>query len=202
MSPPARVGPLERAYLLLGHATRLPGKFWLPVGGEPIVVRALRALRSAGFTVGAVTVEPVEVPGLPTLRDRYDAGPLGGLATILSATEEPFLLVGADMPFLDPTSLRTLRREYDGRTLVPVSPRGEWEVLHSVYSGLDPARVGELVRRGAGLRDLVAEESKEGRVRFLPAASLDPVTFTDVDTPEDYERVRSTSTSGNARSDR
>jgi molybdopterin-guanine dinucleotide biosynthesis protein A len=110
---------VRRAYLLVGRATRLPGKFWLPIGGKPIVIRAVEGVRSAGLTVAVVSSVPIDIPGVAVESDAYDAGPLGGLETVLQTTSEPFFLFGADMPFLDGLAIRRMVREYDGRTLVP-----------------------------------------------------------------------------------
>ncbi len=188
MSRPAGPPAIDLGFLLVGRATRLPGKFFLPVDGEPILRRAERALRSAGFSVTVVSVGPLDLPGVPVVRDRYGAGPLGGLATVLETGAERFFLAGGDMPHLDPASLRTLREEFDGRTLVPTRQDGTWEVLHAIYSGVDPRAVRNLLAAGGGLRDLVLAESREGRVRFLPPGRLSEASFTDLDTPEDYAR--------------
>jgi molybdopterin-guanine dinucleotide biosynthesis protein A len=191
MMPGADVPSVRRAFLLVGHATRLPGKFLLPVEGEPILGRAARVLRAVDLDVTAVSVAPIELPGLPVLSDPYDGGPLGGLATILGATQEPFFLFGGDMPFLDPRSIGRMRREFDGRSVVPMNSAGEWEVLHAIYARLELARVTALLRRGAGVRDLVKELAAAGNVRFLPPGTVNPSSFTDLDTPEDYVRIRS-----------
>jgi hypothetical protein len=64
-------------------------------------------------------------------------------------------------------------------------------VLHAIYAGLDHRRVAALLRRGAGLKQLVEELAGAGKVRFLPPGVVNPVTFTDLDTPEDYARLLS-----------
>jgi len=191
MSRPRAPLRVRRAYLLMGHATRLPGKFLLPVGGEPVAIRCHRILRGLGLEVTAVTVDPITLPGLPVLRDRRDAGPLGGVATILETTEEPFFLFGGDMPWLDAPSVERMRSVFDGRSMVPVGPDGKWEVLHAIYSDLDRGVVEALVGRRAGVKDLVDRLASAGRVKFLPPGFLDPKSFTDLDTPEDYARIQS-----------
>ncbi len=140
------LAPVRHAFLLLGRATRLPGKFLLAVDGEPIVRREVRLLTAAGLEVTVVSVLPRELGGVTVVRDPFDAGPLGGLEVALSRANAPFFLFGGDMPFLDLAGIRTMQEEFDGRTLVPLGPDGEWEVLHAIYSGLDP--VGS--RRSAG----------------------------------------------------
>ncbi|HLY77701.1 MAG TPA: hypothetical protein VKT21_07440, partial [Thermoplasmata archaeon] len=57
--------------------------------------------------------------------------------TVLVAIDEPCFLFGAEMPCLDPASIRQMLREFDGRSLVPMGSGDHWEVLHAIYSGLD-----------------------------------------------------------------
>lgn len=184
-----RIAPPAEAFVLLGRATRLPGKFLLPTGGEPIVRRAARVLSEVGLKVTLVSVTPRPLEGLKVVRDPYDAGPLGGLATARSLTGGPFFLVGGDMPFLSAAAFRRMRREFDGRSLVPVGPGGAWEVLHAVYANLDLDRVLELVRERRGIRDLVDELDRKDKVRFLAPGTIDARSFLDVDTPEQYARL-------------
>ena len=153
-----------------------------------MVLRAARALRAAGLDVTVVSVAPIDLPGLRVLRDRYEVGPLGGLATILDTGARRFFLAGADMPFLDPYSVKRMRTNFDGRCLVPLRPSGELEVLHAIYAGVDRRAVEALLRRRAGLKTLVAEEARRGNVRFLGLRGFPPETFVDLDTPADYAR--------------
>ncbi len=186
--PGPTLAPVRHAFVLLGRATRLPGKFHLVVDGEPIVRREVRLLTDAGLEVTVVSVLPCDLGGVRVVTDPFDAGPLGGLEVARSRTDAPFFLFGGDMPFLDVAGIRTMRGEFDGRTIVPVGPDGEWEVLHAIYAGVDSRRVGALRREGRGLKDLVAELDRAGGVRFLPAGTIEPRSFRDVDTVEAYRR--------------
>jgi molybdopterin-guanine dinucleotide biosynthesis protein A len=188
--------PVRRAFLLVGRSTRLPGKFRLAVNGEPLLVREQRILSGLGLKVAVVSVAPLRLSGLPEIVDRFDRGPLGGLATALAASEEPFFLFGGDMPYLDPSSIDRMRSEFDGRTLVPLGPTGHWEVLHAIYAGIPRALAEQRTAEGRGLRDLVAELDRVGQVRFLPEGFVDPRSFTDLDTPEDYARLLGASEPG------
>jgi molybdopterin-guanine dinucleotide biosynthesis protein A len=180
--------PVRRAFLLAGRATRLPGKFGLVVDGEPVIAREQRVLSTLGLRVEVVSVAPLDIPGLPEIRDRFDRGPLGGLATALSTTDEAFFLFGGDMPFLDPEGLRRMRSQFDGRTTVPLDSTGTWQVLHAIYAVVPRSLAERWATEGRGLRDLVAELDRRGQVRFLPPGTIDPRSFTDLDTPEDLAR--------------
>ncbi len=164
----------------------------------------MRLLAEAGLEVTVVSVLPRELGRVPVVTDPFDAGPLGGLEVALSRTDEPFFLFGGDMPFLDLAGIRTMREEFDGRTLVPVGPGDKWEVLHAIYAGVNPRRVEALRREGRGLKDLVAELDRAGGVRFLPAGTIEPRSFRDVDTAEEYHRFArdlAPGTSGRRRSE-
>ena len=184
--PPA----VRQAYLLAGRATRLPGKFLRAIDGEPVFVREIRTLRACGLEATVVSVRPLDLPGVAVLADRLDAGPLGGLATVLEVTDEPFFLFGADMPFLDPSAIATMRSHFDGRTLVPRSASGHWAVLHAIYSGVTRDQVRAILARAGGLADLVRDLSRAARVQFLPPGTVPERSFADIDTPQDLARAQ------------
>lgn len=188
--PPSPLEPPRKAFLLAGRARRLPGKFLARIEGESILEREARVLRSCGLDVAVVSVGPIPLPDIEVIADPYDAGPLGGLAVARERTEEPFFLFGADMPFLEPNAIETLRSCFDGRTLVPVMQSGHWAVLHAIYASIDPRRVAAALRRGEGLTDLVAALARENHVRFLPAGVIAERSMEDIDTPEDLAGAR------------
>lgn len=179
----------EKAFVLLGRATRLRDKFLLPVDGEAIVLRAVRTLRGVGLDVSAVSVRPVDLGSVPVLRDPRDAGPLGAVAEIVARTHMPFFLFGGDMPYLDGATIAGMRDAFDGRALVPVDATGRWQVLHAVYPELAPSDVEPLLRHGGGLRDLLGQLHREGRVRLLPPGTVPARSFVDIDTPAAYARL-------------
>lgn len=180
---------VDRAFLLAGRATRLPGKFLLPIDGEPLVYREVRVLRSCGLETVVVSVGPLDLPDVPVLLDHRDAGPLGGLAAVLEVTDKPFFLFGADMPFLDPAAIETMRACYDGRTLVPRSSSGHLAVLHAIYSGVSIGEVDPILARGGGLVDLVRNLARRGRARLLAPGAVSEQVLRDIDTPEDLART-------------
>lgn len=182
-------GSVRRAYLLAGRASRLPGKFQLPIDGIPVVERLAQRLSRAGLEVVLVSVFPLEVRGTRTLSDPFDAGPLGGLEVARRDADGPFFLFGADMPFVDPRAVDALRDAFDGRSVVPVDASGAWAVLHAIYADLELPRILRLRRGGAGLRDLVRELDAAGRVRFLSGGEVPEASLVDIDTPADYRRA-------------
>ena len=182
-------GPVRDAFVLIGHAHRLPGKFQLPYEGEPILQREIRILRSAGLRIQLVSVVEIVVSGVRTLRDARDAGPLGGLATVLETTDRPFFLFGGDMPLLDPEGIQHMRRRFRGRPIVPVGAHGAWEVLHAIYAGVNRPQVEQLIAQRGGLKDLVDEMDRTGQVDWMPLGEINARSFVDIDTPEAYARL-------------
>ena len=180
---------VDQAYLLAGRGTRFPGKFRLSVDGETVVGREVRLLRSLGLAVTVVSVLPLELPGVRVVRDPFDRGPLGGLATALAETVAPFFLFGADMPFLDRDSLSAMRARYRGPALVPIDRSGHWQVLHAIYSGRERAVVEELLSKGVGLRGLVEVLQRTGSVELWGPGTVAERSFADIDTPADLARI-------------
>jgi molybdopterin-guanine dinucleotide biosynthesis protein A len=181
---------VRQAFLLAGRAERLPGKFLLPVEGVPIIEREIRTLRSLGLEVAVVSVRDLKTAGTRVIPDRRDAGPLGGLAAVCELTSEPFFLFGGDMPFLDGPSIERMRSAFDGRTTVARERSGELSVLHAIYLPVERKRLERLLACEGGLRDLVDELAKEGRLRILPEGTVRDESFVDVDTPEAYATLR------------
>lgn len=188
MSRSGRPPQIRRAVLLVGHGRRLPGKFARPIRGTPILLREVRELRRAGLEVAVASVGAVEIAGVLALPDRYDAGPLGGLATALERFRPPFFVFGGDMPFLDHRAIVRMAEAFDGRSVVPVSSDGTWQVLHAIYARLRRSEVARGVRNGNGLKELVRAMDGRGEVRWLTAGTLPDRVFVDIDTPADYER--------------
>jgi len=183
-------GTPTRAFVLLGRAGRLSGKFDRRVGDATVLERELSALRAAGLRPTLVSVLARPGSGVPVLRDDRNAGPLGGLATVLDRVEPPFVLVGGDMPFLDARALREMRRAFDGRTLVPISGDGIPQVLHAVYGRVSRNEVRRLLDSGGGLSALVDLLDARGEVRWWPLRALGERSVTDVDTPAALRRAR------------
>jgi molybdopterin-guanine dinucleotide biosynthesis protein A len=89
-------------------------KAWLPVGGEPMLARAVRAVGGAVGRVVVVAAPGQDVPPLPTgvrvVRDEVDGrGPLGGLSAGLAALAgavDAVYLSSCDVPLLTPEFVR------------------------------------------------------------------------------------------------
>jgi molybdopterin-guanine dinucleotide biosynthesis protein A len=183
----AEPGDLDAA-VLVGHATRLPGKFDRLLNGRSVLDRVVAAVRDAGFRPTIVAVPGARPESTSVLVDRYDRGPLGAVRTILERHAGPFLLVGGDMPFVRPADLRRLRERYRrGTSVVPRRTDGTFEVLMAIYD-LSLEQVVRYWTGGRSLQTLVSEAADAGAVDPVPVEGFDPASFVDLDTPEDFAR--------------
>jgi len=198
-----RTGRVAGIVLAGGRATRFGrDKRFVLVDGEPLVHRSLRAVAAAVDRLVLVIGPNEPSPTLPAdlwrvvtiTRDRLAyAGPLAGLLTGLEAAldSELAVVVGADMPSLEPAVLRLLLRAAE-------SGPDAWTL-----EGPDPAIVGPLPLAGrttaltAAARALLARGERSlrglvlatgaGRVLAAEWRALDPagLTLRDIDRPED-----------------
>jgi molybdenum cofactor guanylyltransferase len=183
-----------------GRSSRMgQPKAWLPLGGEPMLVRVVRAVAAVADPVVVVAAVGQALPELPcgveVVHDAAEGnGPLQGLAAglvALGGRVDVAVVTGCDSPFM---TAAFLRRLIDLRgaaaACVPVSdeiPRP----LPGVYAvGVLP-EVQALLAAGAlrlgGLLDRVP-------TRFVHAAELgatDPHldALRNVNTPDDYARA-------------
>jgi molybdopterin-guanine dinucleotide biosynthesis protein A len=94
-----------------GSSSRLgQNKALIEIAGRPLIERVVQRLRPLVTDILVVTNTPDQLAflGLPMTRDVYQAiGTLGGLHAGLSAIHTEYgLVVGCDMPFLNPGLLR------------------------------------------------------------------------------------------------
>lgn len=191
---------LSAAILIGGQARRLDGRFkpWLPVGGQPIVMRQLSTLASAGVEhivlVGRWSVE--ERPPRPVVADAIEqAGPLGALYTaLLMAPGDRTLVLAGDMPLVTPELVQMLLAiGPDEEVVVPRTEDG----LHPLCAGYRRSTALRVKARLDRAELSVREALQDLRVREIAPgdmAALDPdgMTLMNVNTLADYERARAT----------
>ncbi len=212
-----RTAPLEsgaepplagvQGVVLAGGASRRMGrdKAALPLGGEPLLRRAVGRLRRAlaeVIVVGAPALASL-VPDTRVIADDLPGrGPLGGLVTALRAIEEEneggaewALLVACDMPFTQPALLREIARlalsSPDADVIAICGARGEMEPLHAAYRrACLPVALAHLASDDASLRGLLAtlrvREVVPRDARRLDPAGLSPFN---ANTPDEWRRA-------------
>jgi molybdopterin-guanine dinucleotide biosynthesis protein A len=198
-----RTGRVAGIVLAGGRATRFGrDKRFVLIDGEPLFHRPLRAV-AAVVDLLVLVIGPKEPsPALPAdlgqavhiAHDRLAyAGPLAGLLTGLEAAPESELtvVVGADMPSLEPAVLRLLLRAAEGGpaawTLEGPNPAIVGPLpLAGRTAALTTAARALLERSERSLRTLVLATGA-GRVPAGDWRALDPTgrTLRDIDRPED-----------------
>jgi molybdopterin-guanine dinucleotide biosynthesis protein A len=190
---------LAAAILAGGRARRLGGvaKGLIEIGGRPIVARARDALAQLATEVLLIAGDPTPyaaLPGLTPVRDRSPGeGPLAGLeAALLATSAEALLVVGCDLPFLDPAVLRLIASHAPEAQAVVPRVAGRPQALHARYSRTVlpevEARLARGERRLLGLlQGIEVAYLEEPQLR-----AVDPQlrSLTNVNTPEDVARAQ------------
>jgi molybdopterin-guanine dinucleotide biosynthesis protein A len=137
------------AVVLAGGESRRQGrdKAWIELGGQPLIIRALAAVRDSGIEEIFISGRPgtdYSALGYPVLLDREPGcGPLGGIERALATATAPLVLVLAvDLPGVTAVFLRQLAAQCDPLTGAVPKLRGELEPLAAIY----PKRCHFIVR--------------------------------------------------------
>jgi len=192
---------ISAVVLAAGASTRMgTHKLLLPVDGEPLVRRTVRNVCDAGFddvlvVVGCeweTTIAALE--GLPVrhaVNAEYASGMGSSFRTAVShlAGSRAAMFALADHPFVTANEYRTILETYRDRSPAIVSVR-YGDVMappHLFESEFFP----ELARLQHGARSLLQRHHDRTLVLQFP-----PDLLMDMDTPEDYEIVKSRLASG------
>jgi molybdopterin-guanine dinucleotide biosynthesis protein A len=189
-------------FILAGGASSRMGadKAALSLGGETLVARVRRALAGATSRTSLVSSRAGHAGfSLPVVPDVYaGVGALGGLHAALAACRAPWaLVVSCDLPFVTPELFARLASFADDEdeldAVAPVQRDGRPQPLCTLYAArpcLAAAErlLGEGERRPRALLCQV-------RTRWVSPDELSDLTraehfFTNVNTPEEYERAR------------
>jgi len=185
-----------------GSATRLPGKLALPVNGEPMLVRVVRALSATGAPciVAANDLLPAEIAAqlrVPIVYDDHPGeGPLAALASSAAAVDTPYFFAAAgDMPGLDAAFvarvLAVAQAEDWPDAVVPAHADATLEPLAALYKTA-PWLAAARIALGDGRRNVTA--ALDGlRTIHYPIEPEDEAALANVNTPSDYESLRSAS---------
>jgi molybdenum cofactor guanylyltransferase len=179
-----------------GEATRLPGKLALAVGDVPMLVRVYRNV-SPGRETWLSTKGPLPETiaahiDAPQVVDRWPLrGPLSGLLSTLSEMRAEWVFaVAGDAPLVDAAFADRLEAhvapEYDA--IVPMHDENakRIEPLAALYRREAFLREGmPVLLGGEGALRLVIDRL---RTRFVPVK--DEIAFANVNTPEDYAKIR------------
>lgn len=187
-----------------GRSERYGGpKALAEVGGDPIVLRVVRALTAAGAEPVGITADE-EVARVAKVRARADEipdlGALGGIHTALRwAVEERragALAVACDMPFLSvPLLRRILEIAHGAERWDVVGPEGGGprlvEPLCAWYGVACLPAIEAAIARGDHRMIGFHDEVRVGRIPFADVTSFGPAErlFLNVNTPADRDRA-------------
>lgn len=186
-------------FVLAGGASSRMGrpKHTLALGGETLLVRAVRVAQSAAGRVmilgPAERARGIAVPALPD--DVAGCGPLGALFTGLRHTRTEFnLFLSCDLPFLPPsflTILATLACESGADATLGALPGGRLQPLAAIYRRRARHAVGVSLDSG---RYKMTHFLRRVEVRVFDwreaeRAGFRPSIFDNLNTPDDYARA-------------
>lgn len=193
------VTALSVGFVLAGGRSSRMGsnKALLELCGETLIVRAAKLVESVTGRATVVGFAPeYSALGLSAVADDWPgAGPLGGIATALRVSKEPWcLVVACDMPYLTREWLEYLvGRAGTTRAdaVVPIGERGAeplCAMYHKQCEGTVRAALGRGVRKvrdALGMLSIEAIEQSEWE-RFDP----DGLLFRNMNTPADYQEAK------------
>jgi molybdopterin-guanine dinucleotide biosynthesis protein A len=194
--PEASVGVL---ILGGGEATRLPGKLALDTGEIPMLARVYRNVGAGRETwlagKGSYPAALDALLPIPVAIDRWSLrGPLAGLVTTMAQMHARWVFaISGDAPLVDASFVDALaaERQPGDEAIVPVHERDgkrQLEPLAALYDRLAFLREGVPVLRSGGgeLRKVIDRL----QTRYVEIA--DARIFTNVNTPQDYEALKTT----------
>lgn len=165
-----------------------------PVGGIPMVDRAVATLREVVEEVVVVSARPLSAPPAPVVADRVPgAGPLGGLDAALRAARdggyEGVLMVACDLPLLTQGLLRRVVGSLgDHQAVAPQREAGGVEPLCAAYRvSILPVVEARLDQEDRSLHSLF--RAVEGHVVPSWRLAAPGAAFLNVNTQEDRVRA-------------
>src|SRR5579864_2526916 len=191
-------GLIEGFILAGGESSRMGrDKALLELSGEALIVRTARLVESASERC-TVVGDSVRLEGfeLDVIEDEFPgAGPLGGIATALRASEVEWnLIVACDLPYLTRAWLefligRAVRSDADA--VLPMNERGA-EPLCAMYHKRAESAIRAALDRGVRK---VTDGLAEVRVEFVEPQEWkgfdsDGLLFKNMNSPADYEEAK------------
>ena len=195
-------------------------KCGLILGGRTMLERAVqRMLRLSPLVVVAGSAGVAIPSGVRVVQDaRSGTGPLGGIHAALLASRDDCAVVACDMPFFSIELLEYMADESRGKDAAVVRIGEYWEPLHAIYRpGCLPAiesLLHKTVSQGSASGSSYAADTRQPRVAELfgmvtvrsiteeeVSMFSDPSEiFFNINSPEDYLKAKSMSSSPGDRS--
>jgi molybdopterin-guanine dinucleotide biosynthesis protein A len=190
--------PIAAFILAGGESSRMgSNKALLELGGVPLIVRTARLVESVGIKRTIVGSPEIYARlRLHAIRDDWPgAGPLGGIATALRASESSWnLIVACDLPYLTKAWLEHLihrAKHSHADVVLPLNDAGA-EPLCAMYNKSSEAAIWLALDRGVrkvtdGLAGLRAEHIEP---REWKAFDSEGLLFKNMNSTVDYEEAK------------
>jgi len=188
--------------VLAGGKSRRMGrdKACLPYGDSTLlahVVEMVRSIAEPTFVVADIADKYVLPDRTVVVGDMFpSAGPLGGLITGLTLAPGTYhVVVACDMPRLNPAVLRLLMEKANGADGAIPEVAGRLEPLCAVYHRRCADALRAQLDAGRLALHMAVESLALRRVGEDALRRIDPdlACFTNLNTPEEYRRVRTDS---------
>jgi len=180
-----------------GRSSRMgTDKSWLELDGRPMIQHVIAAVTPLTNSVAIIANQPeYKRLGYPVFRDtNIGIGPLEAIRIALSNTSTPrVILVACDLPLVTTDLFRFLLEASERHhATVPVGPDGKLEPLCAIYHREALSAVNELIEAGQGKIRLVFDRVPTRIIEFDELAHFadSHLFFENVNTPEDYSRIR------------
>jgi len=172
--------------IFVGGASKRMGspKGLLPMGGQPLILRALAAVPYPVVVVGDATPYRSLIGEVSVLEDEPKGiGPLGGLRALLVAAGGPAIALACDMPFFEREDVVALASHSSDAPIV-AARRERFEPFFARYDAVRvlPAIDDAIARGDHSLQRLFARLQVE---EFTPVTAR---ALEDWDTPDDVTR--------------
>ena len=186
------------AFILAGgRSTRMGSdKAFLEFSGHPLLTNALDLAKIITDRVVIVGDPSKFAPFGPVVSDIYpNRGPLGGIhAALASSGAELNLVIGVDLPFLEPGFLRHLisvARGCDAIVTVPFV-NSHYEPLCAVYRRSFAKLAGAALTANRNKIDALFSDIEVRTVSDEELASngFSPTMFRNLNTPEDWQKAK------------
>ena len=182
------------AILAGGKSTRMgQDKSGLLLHGKPLLSHVIERVREFGDDLLLVTNTPERHAqyGLPMHPDfQPGGGPLVGIYTALLHSQTDYtLIVGCDMPYLDPALLRFLIGSAPGFDAVVPELGGRLQGLHAVYGKSCMPSIEHHLNKGELAVFKVLKGLNVRTIAETELAQFDLRSFENLNTPDDFQRA-------------
>jgi molybdopterin-guanine dinucleotide biosynthesis protein A len=175
------------ATVLVGHSNRLPNKHLkYVVNGKRLIDLVVENLESLGFDVIIYSKYHFPAPA-PIIMDNEN-WIVPSIISLLKNLNKGTFIFGGDMPLIKKESIEIMEKHLDHKMVVPKWNNGYVEPLHSYYSPQSIQAFEKILKTNNPSLHSAIEICDD--VYYIRAEDLDPLTFFNVNTPQDLQTLK------------